>query len=324
MKPAEFWRIIEETVHRHSTNDDLRRALKKLSAEEVVAFEALLRGYLERAFCWDLWGAAILHNSDGTLDGFVRVLRSIVGCGRKPYERALKNADSLVGHAFGEGNEFLGPTLGEVYTAKTGKAPPAWRLRTPAGKRWSVRDRRELAKRLPRIHALAVSYEFGSHFAEARACAQRNELRRANELFRKALATLEGAPNPGIPVAHGNMMVNAAQMGSLAEARKQLALAIETTKHLPLPAFRESRAELDNQIAWFYCEHGPDSSLREALTLARRAQKSMHDPLEAMETEMQILLRLGREANARAIAVKALAKNRRHPSFRDAKKRWKL
>ena len=303
---------------------DLRKALKKLPAEDVIAFEEQLRQHLERAFRWDLWGAAMLRNADecASVDGFVRFLRSVVACGRRTYTRALTNADSLVGHPTGP-NEQLGPAVHDAYVAKTGKPPPRWRLARPAGKRWNIRNQRELAKRLPRMHALEAGFTLQMLFGEAVAYENRNDLSRANKIYRKAIASLHGAPHPGVPIGHGNLMVNEATLGALGKARKHLALAHATMKMLK-PWHRAERANLEHQIAWFHWEHGPDSSLRDALALARRAQRSMSDPLIGMDTEMRILLRLGREADARAVAVRALAKNPRHPDFRDVKKRWKL
>src|SRR4051812_28354699 len=163
MKGAEFWQIVEQAMPRGG--DNLRKTLMRLPTADVIAFEGHLRQHLERAFTWDLWGAAMLRNGSGNVEGFIRFLNSVVARGRKTYARALKKPDSLVGHPTGE-NEELGPAVHAAYVKKTGEQPPRWRLTRPAGTRWNIHNPRERAKRLPRMHALEIEWEFQAAVTE--------------------------------------------------------------------------------------------------------------------------------------------------------------
>jgi hypothetical protein len=98
--PAEkFWRIIKCTVE---SNDDpgaqvnaLRTALRELTLEEIVSFEMAFRRFLNKAYTWDLWGAAYVIHGGCSDDGFEYFRRWLVSRGHDVYEAALADADSL-------------------------------------------------------------------------------------------------------------------------------------------------------------------------------------------------------------------------------------
>jgi hypothetical protein len=66
MTADKFWQIIARAGASDYDPDAhmeaLRTALRELPVEEVVAFEAAFRRYLNEAYTWDLWGAAyVIH-----------------------------------------------------------------------------------------------------------------------------------------------------------------------------------------------------------------------------------------------------------------------
>jgi hypothetical protein len=98
--PAEkFWRIIERAAESAHDPDAqvkaLRTALRELTLEEIISFEVAFRGYLNRAYTWDLWGTAYVIHGGCSDDGFEYFRRWLVSRGRDVYEAALANPDSL-------------------------------------------------------------------------------------------------------------------------------------------------------------------------------------------------------------------------------------
>src|SRR5215510_4463138 len=99
MAADKFWQIIERAAASdHDPNahtEALRIALRELPLEEVIAFEAAFRRYLNQAYTWDLWGAAYVVHGGCSDDGFEYFRRWLVTRGRDVYERALADPDSL-------------------------------------------------------------------------------------------------------------------------------------------------------------------------------------------------------------------------------------
>ena len=99
MPPEKFWPIIELAAKSDQDSDAqlgaLTSALEVLTIEEVIAFEAAFRSYLNAAYTWDLWGAAYVVNGGCSDDGFEYFRRWLVSKGRAAYEAALADPDSL-------------------------------------------------------------------------------------------------------------------------------------------------------------------------------------------------------------------------------------
>lgn len=99
MQDEAFWRIIDG-VARSSGDaadhlDALSRSLSGLSLDDIIAFEMTFRRLLNRAYTWDLWGAAYVIHGGCSDDGFEYFRRWLVSRGRKTYETALSDPDSL-------------------------------------------------------------------------------------------------------------------------------------------------------------------------------------------------------------------------------------
>ena len=99
MPADQFWQTIERAARSdHDPDvhlDALRSVLRELSTEEIISFEVAFRRYLNEAYTWDLWGAAIVINGSCSDDGFEYFRRWLVSRGRDVYEPALADPDSL-------------------------------------------------------------------------------------------------------------------------------------------------------------------------------------------------------------------------------------
>jgi len=99
MPASEFWRIIERAAKSDHDPDAhveaLRTALRELSLEEIISFEAAFRRYLNKAYTWDLWAAACVIHGGCSDDGFEYFRRWLVSRGCEVYEAALADPDSL-------------------------------------------------------------------------------------------------------------------------------------------------------------------------------------------------------------------------------------
>jgi uncharacterized protein DUF4240 len=99
MPADKFWQIMKRAVEfGHDPDahvDALRTALRELTLEEIMSFEVAFRGYLNKAYTWDLWGAAYVIHGGCSDDGFEYFRRWLVSRGRDVYEAALADPDSL-------------------------------------------------------------------------------------------------------------------------------------------------------------------------------------------------------------------------------------
>jgi hypothetical protein len=95
-----FWRLIAET--RSAADNDtgrqselLKDRLTRLSPQAIIEFERIRHRLDQRAYTWNIWGAASVIE-DGCSDDCFRDFRGyLISLGRGPYEKALSNPDSL-------------------------------------------------------------------------------------------------------------------------------------------------------------------------------------------------------------------------------------
>jgi hypothetical protein len=99
MPADEFWQIVKLTLESDRDPDAqlqaLRTTLRELTLEEIISFEVAFRRYLNKAYTWDLWGAAYVIHGGCSDDGFEYFRRWLVSRGRDVYEAALADPDSL-------------------------------------------------------------------------------------------------------------------------------------------------------------------------------------------------------------------------------------
>lgn len=159
MDHDQFWQIIEAAKRRFPEDceervESIRDHLSALAPHEIIAFDSILGEYLDRAYSWDLWGAAYLMNGGCSDDGFMDFRGWLISRGRDVYERALADPDSLAdvfdpSHDDCELQSMLSVAY-EAYQAGTGEEmPPRTRVSPElAGERWKAED---LDERYPRI-----------------------------------------------------------------------------------------------------------------------------------------------------------------------------
>jgi len=170
-----FWALLEAAGEAarwdaEGVADDLVCRLRELPVAELVAFDAVLRALLAESRRRDLWAAAHLINggrSDGAFPAFQGWL---LAQGRRVYEAALRDPDSLAEHPPVRDRPAADPRApvlasGEMLdvaerayehaTAGTG-APPLDSLRPPGepDEPLGADDPEELRGRLPRLWAL--------------------------------------------------------------------------------------------------------------------------------------------------------------------------
>jgi Protein of unknown function (DUF4240) len=99
MPADKFWQIVERAGQSDHDRDAhveaLRTALRELTLAEIISFEVAFRRYLDKAYTWDLWGAAHVVHGGCSDDGFAYFRRWLVSRGRDVYEAALADPDVL-------------------------------------------------------------------------------------------------------------------------------------------------------------------------------------------------------------------------------------
>jgi hypothetical protein len=159
-----FWQLIEET--RRAAGDDtgrqsqlLEERLTRLSPQAIVEFARIRHRLDERAYTWDLWGAASVIEDGCSSDCFRDFRSYLISLGRGPYENALKDPDSLATVAQDaevgdwENADNVAP---DAYSSVTGNDFPlddSDLSGRPRGTAFDENDAAGLARRYPRLAA---------------------------------------------------------------------------------------------------------------------------------------------------------------------------
>ena len=87
MPGDKFWQIVKRAVTSDHDPDAqveaLRTELRELTLQEIISFEAAFRRYLNKAYTWDLWGAAYVIHGGCSDDGFEYFRRWLVSRGTR-------------------------------------------------------------------------------------------------------------------------------------------------------------------------------------------------------------------------------------------------
>jgi hypothetical protein len=151
-----FWEIID----RASSPDALQRELATLPNSELADFEVEHAKAYAATYDWGLWGAAYVIAGGCSDDSFDYFRSYVIGLGRRVYEAALANPDSLADVDVDDGEEWedwMSPTLA-IVEERTGKYERIAAERHPAqpgeptGDDWEE-EPDELAARFPRLWA---------------------------------------------------------------------------------------------------------------------------------------------------------------------------
>ncbi|WP_405454486.1 DUF4240 domain-containing protein [Streptomyces achromogenes] len=166
MDETEFWELIDST--RQAAGGDpeeqadlLVERLLALDPERVLDFARHFEARYNRAYRWDLWGAAWLLLDGCSDDAFDFFRCWLIGQGREVFEGALHDPDALAGllgefdeEIDGDGEE-LGYAADEAYEQLTGTVAPELGLAPapaePEGTPLDLEDDRVLAERFPRL-----------------------------------------------------------------------------------------------------------------------------------------------------------------------------
>lgn len=161
MQEQEFWAIVEAA--RSAAGDEMQQRpdtlqahLETLEVEEIRGFQAIYDALIGKSNRWDLWGAANLMNGGRcTDDGFRYFCDWLISEGRKRFERALADADSLVEVPAREYFDLelfaYAATLAyEVKGAGELECDPSGEFAAPAGTKWK---RADLPAMFPRLAA---------------------------------------------------------------------------------------------------------------------------------------------------------------------------
>jgi Protein of unknown function (DUF4240) len=137
----------------------LEERLRRLPPRQIVDFQRIRHGLDEQAYTWDLWGAAYVIE-DGCSDDCFRDFRAyLISLGSEPYEKALRDPDSLapVVHDAETGNwENADSVAGDAYENATGEDIPADDSDlsgSPRGEPWDDEDQEALVERYPALAA---------------------------------------------------------------------------------------------------------------------------------------------------------------------------
>jgi uncharacterized protein DUF4240 len=164
MNPAAFWGLIEST--RAAADNDTERQselleerLSKLRPRQIVRFHQLRRQMDERAYTWDIWGAAYVID-DGCSDDCFRDFRAyLISLGPSAFAAALRNPDSLapiVQDAEQGDWENADDVAPDAYQTATGDDFPADSSDlsgSPRGEPWDDGSQEMLVQRYPALAA---------------------------------------------------------------------------------------------------------------------------------------------------------------------------
>ncbi len=99
MPEQRFWALIGTTTAIESDPERqvtaLLTALRKLSIDEIEAYEATFDAQMKRSYSWDLWGAAYVVHGGASDDGFEYFRCWLISKGQHVFEKVMADPDSL-------------------------------------------------------------------------------------------------------------------------------------------------------------------------------------------------------------------------------------
>lgn len=162
MTEDEFWAIVDDVSARSGGDPEVKESLlterlNALDAGSVAAFAGHLDAKMGGAYTWPLWGAAYIIHGGCSDDGFMDFRSCVIFLGRKAFEAALENPDSLASlddDVLGDtGHEGLLYVAGRIYEAKTGGDLPRGNPHPPepSGQDWDEDDETSLSALCPEL-----------------------------------------------------------------------------------------------------------------------------------------------------------------------------
>ncbi|MDJ0383277.1 DUF4240 domain-containing protein [Streptomyces sp. G-G2] len=166
MDETEFWEIVDSTraaaggdPEEHA--DLLVERLVRLDPDSVMDFARHFEARYNRAYTWELWGAAAILLNGASDDAFDYFRCWLIGQGREVFEGAVHDPDHLAEllgdfdeEIDGDGEE-LGYAADEAYEQLTGSEPPDLgvprQAAEPEGAVLDLEDESALAEHFPRL-----------------------------------------------------------------------------------------------------------------------------------------------------------------------------
>ncbi|MFG2309601.1 DUF4240 domain-containing protein [Streptomyces sp. NPDC048566] len=166
MDETEFWQLVDST--REAAEGDpeeqadlLVERLVRLDPDAVLDFARHFESRYNRAYRWDLWGAAWVLLDGASDDAFDFFRCWLIGQGREVFEGAMHDPDALAGlldefdeEIDGDGEE-LGYAADEAYEQLTGAVAPDLGIPVaasePVGTPLDFENESKLAERYPRL-----------------------------------------------------------------------------------------------------------------------------------------------------------------------------
>lgn len=174
MDSAAFWTIIDEAAKKSKGDEDkflsvAGKKLKTLGPDGIVGFQSELRRQLKRLYTWDVWGAAYLWMGGCSDDGFEYFRLWLIAQGKDAVEKVLKSPDDLATLNVDDPEECEFESLlylaSEIYEeVADGEMPEGddempvsddGALPEPAGKEFDFDNDAKMAKKYPKIAAMA-------------------------------------------------------------------------------------------------------------------------------------------------------------------------
>ncbi|MEV6960441.1 DUF4240 domain-containing protein [Streptomyces sp. NPDC051207] len=166
MDETEFWQLVDDAREAADGDpeeqaDQLVERLLGLDPEAVLDFARHFEVRYNRAYRWDLWGAAWVLLDGASDDAFDFFRCWLIGQGREVFEGALHDPDALADllddfdeELDGDAEE-LGYAADEAYEQLTGAVAPDLDIppppAEPEGTPVDFEDERALAERYPRL-----------------------------------------------------------------------------------------------------------------------------------------------------------------------------
>jgi hypothetical protein len=158
MDKQSFWELLEG-LDPETAGGELAARLDALEPEAIAAFQRHFDEEHARACTWPLWGAAYLMEGGCSDDGFIDFRHGLISRGRKIFESALADPDSLADLLDEDdflSNEEFGSVAMEIHGSKAGGEIPRGDVEAPAdpsGEGWDFDDEGLCAARLPKLWA---------------------------------------------------------------------------------------------------------------------------------------------------------------------------
>lgn len=161
MNESEFWGIID-TVHQRSKGDMDKKCsliLKEISAlskDNAIEFMHFFDSMMDKAYSWELWGAAYVLNGGCGDDTFSDFRASLISRGEETFKKTITNPDSLADEEFNEGLWFYEGyqyAVSDGVEAVVGKVPNRSKPspEDPSGTEWDEENEEELQRLYPKL-----------------------------------------------------------------------------------------------------------------------------------------------------------------------------